>query len=1448
MLAATATAALAAVSLGGPYARAANVTDTWLTASNGTWTDATKWSAAVSPNNGADTYTVTIGATGAAYTVTLNTSATVNSLTLNSTDATLSHTAGTFTATGGLNLTAGTYSLAGGTIANTTINATVPLVLTSSNGSLIGDTINGDLSLANGFARVAIGAGTTFTTAHLGGQGNDLGFVAGTTLSGTVLFEGAAPSGRFLDMVTAGAFAIGSTGVVKTAAGFTSDGQIGGSGFAFSAAMNLTNNGLVSSEVAGRTINIAASTFSNAGTIQALNGGILTISSNAYTNGGTIIVNGSTLNLGGTFNATGGVGNILNTGGGTVNVTGTINNVGSTLTLSNSTGSWNFVSGTISGGSVTLLNGQTLNFTSSTGVLNNVIVNGDLNFVPGFARGSITGATSFGTAHLSGQGAEIGFAGGSTLNGNVSFEGTAPSGRFLTLTSGGLFTIPATSIVQTAAGFTSDAQIGGSGFGFSGAMNLTNNGMISSAVSGRTIIIAAPIFTNAGTVSAINGGIVTLSGSYTNTGSFILNGSTLNLGGTFNTGSGIGNFSNSSGTVNITGTVNNTGNNLTLNNNTGSWNLVAGTISGGSLSFANGQTLNLTSSNGSLVGVTVNGDINFPTGFARVSIGAGTSFGTAHLVGQGSEIGFVGGSTLNGNVSFEGTAPSGRFLTLSSAGSLTISAAAVVKTAAGFTSDAQIGGSGFAFASAMNLTNNGLISSEVSGRTIIIGAPTFSNAGTVQAINGGIVNVNSNAYTNTGTFIVNASTLNMGGTFNTSGGIGNFSNTAGTVNLAGTVNNTGNNITLNSNTGSWNLLGGTISGGSLSFANGQTLNLTSSNGNLIGLTVNGDLNFPTTFARVLIGAGTTFNTAHLIGQGAEIGFGAGATLSGTVQAEGAAPSGRFVTMGSAGSFTIGATGVIKTFTGFGSDLQIGGNGFVFASVMNLTNNGLISSEVSGRTIIIGAPTFSNAGTVQAINGGIVNFNSGAYTNPGTIIVNASTVNLAGTFNASTGVGNIFNSGGTINITGTVNNTGNNLTLNSNTGSWNLLGGTISGGSVSFANGQSLNPTSTNGIIAGATVNGDLNFTNTFARALLSNGTTFGTAHLTGQGSEIGFAAGSTMSGSVSFEGTAPSGRYLTLSSSGSLTIPPASVVKTAAGFTNDAQIGGNGFVFTGAMNLTNNGLISSEVAGRTINIAASTFSSAGTVQALNGGKLLIANPSGGLGKVTTDGLGSLVRVGVGTSTYTLDQPVAVKNRATLNLQGNWTRSANIDASGRIIFDYPTAGPTVYSAIRSAIISGFNSGAWNGSGIFSTAAAANNATALGYAEASNVLTATGGTFSGETVDGTAVLVRWTYKGDANLDGQVDVTDLGRLATNWQTSNDWSGGDFNYDHFVDVSDLGALATSWQLGVGSPLGRGSFEEALAAVGLGGVAVPEPTVCGLASVAIIISASARKRRRNKA
>src|SRR5581483_9499381 len=131
--------------------------------------------------------------------------------------------------------------------------------------------------------------------------------------------------------------------------------------------------------------------------------------------------------------------------------------------------------------------------------------------------------------------------------------------------------------------------------------------------------------------------------------------------------------------------------------------------------------------------------------------------------------------------------------------------------------------------------------------------------------------------------------------------------------------------------------------------------------------------------------------------------------------------------------------------------------------------------------------------------------------------------------------------------------------------------------------------------------------------------------------------------------------------------------------------------------------------------------------------------------------------------------------------------------------------------------------------------------LGYGDNQLLLRST---FGGLPVDPTSLLIKYTYAGDANLDGQVDVTDLGALATNWQTSAPWTGGDFNYDGVVDVTDLGILATNWQAGVGSPLGPGSLQQALAALGFGGVAVPEPGAFAL--LAIGLAAAAWQRRRH--
>ena len=55
------------------------------------------------------------------------------------------------------------------------------------------------------------------------------------------------------------------------------------------------------------------------------------------------------------------------------------------------------------------------------------------------------------------------------------------------------------------------------------------------------------------------------------------------------------------------------------------------------------------------------------------------------------------------------------------------------------------------------------------------------------------------------------------------------------------------------------------------------------------------------------------------------------------------------------------------------------------------------------------------------------------------------------------------------------------------------------------------------------------------------------------------------------------------------------------------------------------------------------------------------------------------------------------------------------------------------------------------------------------------------------------------GDADLDGDVDLADLGVLATNYEQPRelDWQHGDFDGDGDVDLADLGALATNYAAG---------------------------------------------------
>jgi hypothetical protein len=349
------------------------------------------------------------------------------------------------------------------------------------------------------------------------------------------------------------------------------------------------------------------------------------------------------------------------------------------------------------------------------------------------------------------------------------------------------------------------------------------------------------------------------------------------------------------------------------------------------------------------------------------------------------------------------------------------------------------------------------------------------------------------------------------------------------------------------------------------------------------------------------------------------------------------------------------------------------------------------------------------------------------------------------------------------------------------------------GSVSLTDGDTLNVTAGNKLTLFGPAPSNLagTFNNGGAFALINGAS----AAVTGTGNHTG---------AVSID----AGSQLQLNGGGVTTFGAASAI-TGAG---DLAISGGGTIvnLNGTSTLTGT---TGVAAGATVNLGNADGIGEGSAVAIAGNALIHATP--GLAKA----------IGVASITTSTGGKLDLTNNSMV-IKGQ-----------------------AAAQVQAQLASGYNDGQWNGAtGIVSSSVPASMETSVGFATQAQLGVTE---FKGVTgLVGTDVLVKYTYAGDANLDGKVDIGDLGLLAGGWQqlTGKVWFDGDFTYDGAVDIADLGLLAANWQKGTpGNPNPPlMTFSEAMAQFSaFDGVAVPEPA--GVSLLALASGVGLLRRNRHK-
>ena len=538
-----------------------------------------------------------------------------------------------------------------------------------------------------------------------------------------------------------------------------------------------------------------------------------------------------------------------------------------------------------------------------------------------------------------------------------------------------------------------------------------------------------------------------------------------------------------------------------------------------------------------------------------------------------------------------------------------------------------------------------------------------------------------------------------------------------------------------------------------------------------------------------------------------------------------------------------------------------------------TNNGTVTATSGGSAGLSG--NYTNAGNIVAAQGGTI-WLSGTWTSSGTIGANANgVVNLGGTL---AGTGTIDNNGGTVQINGslTMPSTG---VLNVAAGPVTLSNGTIQGGTIALAPGQSMD---LDGTIINLTLSG-ANFT-AFQTSIYGN--VIGTGSNTVLSVENLFFTGTTAdldNMTLNYKRIPNVGDLTAVTSS--TTFGPNLVIngqlqmessQNNDSVVNNGTINATALSFDGRIAFTNNGtlidnggviqcsaytLVPWTNIGSLIvngNSSSTVMNNVGTITVTSGasftvtsidqtgkfvnfGSTEIENTSA-LNGITGNGSLTLGTGHINNNNIQLTQNSGVSTISALTI--NFGATLDI-TNNKVLINYGS-GPDPISSVAAWIASGYNGGNWYGeTGIVSSLlqGVPNPSYGIGFTDSADP-----GNPAGLALD--TIEIMYTLLGDANLDGKVNGTDFTIMAANFNqaVTNGWDEGDFNYDGAVNGSDFVLLADNFnQFASQSAVAAADWsalEDFAAANGISLANVPEPISAGMMVMAGL--GILRRRRRS--